>query len=74
MGYVVTLIVGILIGIVISVISTKEEKIYGVIEIDHHSQQCRSRITSDELLDRKTTKAVFEVTHDAIISQEEQGL
>lgn len=68
------LVVGFALGCIITLLIKSRCKIYGVIEVDHRTQQCRFRITSDELSDRKNTKAIFDVKHDVIISQEEQGL
>ena len=46
----------------------------GVIEVDHQTEQCKIRITSNDLSNRKIKKAVFKVNHDAKISREEHGL
>ena len=70
----VFLILGIALGCTITLLIKSRCKIYGVIEVDHRTQQCRFRITSDELSNRKNTKAIFDIKHDVIISQEEQGL
>lgn len=61
---------GVLIGVIIATVFSRRESIYGIIEIDHETEQCRSRITNDELMNRKTKRAVFVVTHDAKISRE----
>lgn len=68
------LLIGLALGCIITLLIKSRCKIYGVIEVDHRTQQCRFRITSDELSDRRNTKAVFDVRHDGNISQEEQGL
>ena len=68
------LVIGFALGCIITLLAKSRCKIYGVIEVDHRTQQCRFRITSDELSDRKNTKAIFDVKHDVMISQEEQGL
>lgn len=59
---------------IISILFKRNEKIYGIIEVDHDSGMCGVRITSDELSDYKSKKAVFEIKHDGVISREEQGL
>lgn len=52
----------------------RKEKICGVIEVDHDTEQCKVHISSDELSNRKSKKAVFEIKHDAKISREKQSL
>lgn len=71
---VIFILIGFALGCITTLFIKSRCKIHGVIEIDHNARLCRSRITSDELLDRNTKIAVFEVKHDVIISQEEQGL
>ena len=68
------LIIGFVLGCIITLLIKSRCKIHGVIEVDHRTQQCRFRITSDELSDRKNTRAVFDIKHDVAISQKEQGL
>lgn len=71
---IIFLIGGILLGVLLSEIAKRQEKVHGVIEIDHDTEQCRFLITSAELSERKTKTAIFIVKHDAKISREEQGL
>ena len=69
------LIGGMIIGIVFTLLVTKREsKIYGIVDIDHNSGLCRFHITSSELSDRRNTKAIFRINHNAAISREEQSL
>ena len=65
---------GVVIGSIITAIIKDRNKICGVIDVDHHTEQCKVRITSDDLSNRKTKKAVFKINHDAKISREEQIL
>lgn len=65
---------GILLGVGVSKLKRNREKVHGVIEVDHETEQCKFIITSSELANRNTKTAVFVVTHDANISREEQGL
>ena len=46
----------------------------GIIEVDHNTEQCKIRMTSNDLTNRKIKKAIFKVSHDARISREEHGL
>lgn len=74
MSYVFVAIGGALIGISFIAFLAVKDKTHGVIEVDHDTGQCKVRITSAELADFRTKKAVFKVTHDAKISREEQIL
>ena len=71
---IIMLTIGVIFGIIATKLFTKENKIYGVIEVDHDTQQCRFRITSDELANRTNKKAVFVIEHDVHISRDEQSL
>ena len=68
------LVGGIILGIVISIIFKSKNKIYGVIEVDHNTDMCKVHITSDELSNPNSKKAIFVIDHDGKISREEQGL
>ena len=68
------LAIGFALGCIVTLLINSRCKIYGVIEVDHNTEQCRFRITSDELSDRRSKKAVFVINHDVEISREEQGL
>lgn len=65
---------GALAGVIIGRLIEKRNKIHGVIDVDHHTNQCKIRITSEELANPKTKKVIFAVNHDAVISREEQIL
>lgn len=71
---IIFLIIGFALGCITVLLIKSRCKIYGVIEVDHNTRQCRFRITSDELSDRRNTKAVFDIKHDVMVSQKEQGL
>jgi uncharacterized membrane-anchored protein YhcB (DUF1043 family) len=72
------LLLGIIIGIFISIIfihfKNKYSKVAGLIEVDIQSNLCKFQITSTELSDLKTKKAMFKVVHDVDLSREEQIL
>ena len=74
MNFVGFTIGGLLGGFISAAIFDIRHKTHGVIEVDHDTGQCKVRITSAELSDYKTKKAIFKVTHDAKISREEQVL
>jgi len=65
---------GLLIGVLIMKIIQRRERIHGVIDVDHNTEQCMVHITSGELSDRKKKIVVFLINHNANISQKEQGL
>lgn len=65
---------GALVGTIITTVLKSQNKTHGVIDVDHYTEQCIFHITSAELSDRKTKKAVFKINHDAKISREEHGL
>lgn len=67
-------VVGIFIGIIISKILDSRKETHGIIEIDHDTEQCKLHITSNDLKNRKTQKAIFIIDHDAVISREEHIL
>lgn len=74
MSYIFVAIGGAGIGILLIMLLAIKDKTHGIIEVDHDTGQCKVRITSAELADFKTKKAVFKVKHDAKISREEQIL
>lgn len=65
---------GFISGILWQIISDNRYKTYGIIDIDHNTAQCKIHITSEELANRKTKKAIFTINHDAIISRSKQRL
>lgn len=69
---------GVIAGISLTVIfmyfKNKHSKIAGLIEVDIQSNLCKFHITSTELSDLKTKKAMFNVVHGVDLSREEQIL
>lgn len=72
------LILGIIIGVILSIIFINIKNRYsiitGVIEVDIQSNLCKFHITSSELSNLKTKKAMFKVIHNVDLSREEQIL
>lgn len=65
---------GVIIGLIIAKIFRDNERIHGVVHVDHETEQCVFSLTSNDLSDRKKKIAVFVINHDAKISREEQSL
>ena len=65
---------GVIAGVILDRLLEKRIRTCGIIEIDHHTEQCKVHITSADLSDRKTKKAIFLINHDVKISREEQML
>ena len=61
---------GLLLGILIMKIMRNKERIHGVVDVDHNTQQCKFHVTSSEVSNRKKKIVVFYINHDANISQE----
>ena len=72
--YVLIFLGGVILGIIGTLIYKSRERIHGVINIDHTTEQCLFSMISDELMKRDKKIAVFLINHDANISREEQGL
>lgn len=68
------LILGILLGSIITYFINISKSSYGFIDVDHKTNMCNVHVTSDELADRKNKKVIFKINHDANISREEQIL
>jgi hypothetical protein len=66
--------IGIIVGIVFMVFRQKNEKIHGIVHVDHETESCIFSITSDQLADTSKKRAVFFINHNAQISREEQTL
>ena len=71
--------IGLLIGIIISVLYFKFNiKTVGYIDVDIQSNLCKVHISTDDLSNNKTKKAIFRVNHEVkvvdIYSREEQTL
>ena len=65
---------GVIIGTIFTMIFKKYNKTFGIIDVDHSNGLCKIHITSEELSNYKTKKAIFTINHGAIISREEQTL
>lgn len=74
MGIVFYLIGGFIGGFSFAMMYDMLHKTYGVIEVDHKTNSCRVRMTSNDLSNRKNKKAVFKIDHDVIFSRDEQSL
>lgn len=65
---VILVIFGVLIGLTISYMRQSNERVTGVVQIDHNSGLCRFKVTNDTLSDLKIKKVLFYVEHDAVIN------
>ena len=68
------ILLGAIVGSLLEKYVKKHTKTHGVIDVDHNTGQCKVKITSADLSDRKTKKAIFTINHDAKISREEHIL
>ena len=64
-------ILGIIVGMIILKIITNSRTVTGVVQIDHETGLCRFKITNETLSDTKCQKVIFDVQHDAKISDED---
>lgn len=67
-------LIGIGIGVCFMGFKHNNEKIHGIVHVDHETENCIFSLTSDQLADRKKKIAVFVINHDAEISREKQSL
>ena len=67
-------LLGVAVGISWTIWFEGRKKIQGFIDVDHDTDQCIVRMTSEDLRNRKRKKAIFYINHDATISREEQTL
>lgn len=74
MLYAIIFLIGIIIGIAIRKGIESFSKIYGIIEIDERTQMCKVKITSSELGNLKTKKAMFKIIHGSKISRDDHLL
>ena len=67
-------ILGLLIGIVLTIICSHSKIKHGTIDVDEKTGLCRVRIESNYLSNQKIKKAVFKVNHKVTIpiSRDEQ--
>ena len=61
---------GLLLGIIIMKIVRDKERIHGIVDVDHNTEQCIFHISSGEMSNRKKKIVKFYINHDANISQE----
>ena len=64
-------ILGIIVGMIILKIITNSRTVTGVVQIDHETGLCRFKITNETLSNHKCQKVIFNVQHDAKISDED---
>ncbi len=69
--YIILLVVGILIGIRIRSVMNRNERVVGVVQIDHETGLCRFLITKEQLSDLKCNKVLFTVEHNAVITDDD---
>lgn len=65
---------GIVVGIIFMLLLHRNEKIHGIIEVDHTNEACKVHVTSSELSNRKVKVVTFYVDHNADFSREKQTL
>lgn len=72
---VLILVLGICIGFILGIEKKKNEdrnqKVTGVVQIDHQTGLCRFFITDTTLSDPKCKKIIFSVEHDAKITEQD---
>ena len=64
-------ILGIIVGMIILKIITNSRIVTGVVQIDHETGLCRFKITNETLSNPKCQRVIFDVQHDAKISDED---
>lgn len=67
-------LVGVILGVIGTMIYRSRERIHGIVHVDHETEQCLVNLSSEQLADRKKKIAVFYIDHEAKFSREEQGL
>lgn len=65
--YIIILGIGVFIGIGIRSHIGRDEKVVGVVQIDHETGLCRFLVEKDNLSNPNCRKVVFKVEHDAVI-------
>ena len=65
---------GLVVGIIVMLLLQRNEKIHGIIEVDHADETCKIHVTSNELADRKVKVVTFYVDHNADFSRDKQTL
>lgn len=74
MDVLIPYLIGVIIGIILTVLYYKKNRIAGIIDVDHELGTCRFHLSSDDLANRRNTKVIFTINHDADLSREEHGL
>lgn len=69
MEYMLYIILGIIIGLSLSIMWKSKTTTVGVIQVDHKSGLCKVCITSDDLANTKCKKAVFKIDHNITIRE-----
>lgn len=67
-------LVGVILGVIGTMIYRSRERIHGIVHVDHETEQCLVNLSSEQLADCKKKIAVFYIDHEAKFSREEQGL
>lgn len=71
---ILSFIFGLILGAVLVFVKEQNTSIKGVIQIDPKTKMCRVTILDEHLADSDIDKVMFLVSHDAIISREEDVL
>lgn len=71
---ILSFIFGLILGAVLVFVKERNTSIKGVIQIDPKTKMCRVTILDEHLADSDIDKVMFLVSHDAIISREEDVL
>ncbi len=74
MLYFAIYLLGIIIGVIITVIHYNFEKINGVIVVDHKTEQCVIKTLSQDLTDIRKKRAVFYIDHNGKLPRENHSL
>lgn len=74
MECIIFLIVGFTIGFIFCMIFKRRDEVHGKVEIEPSTGLCRFIISSDEIANPNKKYAVFKISHNAIISRDEQWL
>lgn len=72
--YILIAIIGFIIGFIFKKIIDLKAETYGIIEIDENTQMCKIKITSSDLGNPKTKKAIFNIVHGSNISRDNPSL
>lgn len=60
-------LLGIALGYILKIIVDNRKTIVGEIDVDHNTEQCLIKITSNDLANRRCKKVVMTVNHNARI-------